>query len=128
MLLRNFWPLSWKTYFRKEDWTLALPPPNFDLFLIFSKIRSLKPFDNSWGNFYTMFFILNLKHCFTCGESIPYFSKIMQSSGNILQTIKCTLSVDWVLHKQVFIIDPPLYHAARPFSPSLRSKLAKVKE
>ena len=35
---------------------------------------SLKPFGNSWGNLYTKFAILDIKFCFTCGESELYWN------------------------------------------------------
>ena len=56
---------------RGETGHQALPPTNFEIFLIFSiLILSLKLFGNSWANACTKFIIIEIKSRFTCGESI----------------------------------------------------------
>ena len=41
LLLPNFWPLVPKSYFWKENWTLGLPPPIFEICLIFLNFSRL---------------------------------------------------------------------------------------
>ena len=41
-------------FFGKKTEHEALSPPNFNIFLIFAKILSLKSFSNLWGNSHTM--------------------------------------------------------------------------
>ena len=67
-LVSHFWLLLSKSHFLKRKWAIGFVSTLIWDFLKisqFPKILSLKSFGNPWGNFA----ILNIKFCFTCGES-----------------------------------------------------------
>ena len=71
LVLRKLWSLFSKIGFRKGDYELVCVSTQcWDFLFIFKfpQILSLKWFDNSWGNSYKTFLILDINFRFTFGE------------------------------------------------------------
>ena len=83
-----FWQLLSMCNFWKEDWALGCISTYFAHFSnisYFPKILSVKSFNNSWGNSRTKFIILDIKYCFTCGDS--NLSEIIKKLQNLMARI-----------------------------------------
>ena len=97
LLLRNFWsPLS-KSYFRKANWKLRSVPTHFQDFSFFILIswdpKSYVSFGNAWGNWYSVFFKLDINHRFTLLLKITKFYNII---SRIVESFSRPMVNSWI--------------------------------
>ena len=117
LLLPNFWTLLLKINVWRWDWPQACAPTQFwELFFLFkfSKIISLKLFDNSWKNPYRKVVILDFKFRFTCGWLILHRNTVIVK--NIMSmNIGVKIINYWALFKKLLLHSLDFFHQKRLF-------------
>ena len=88
LILHVFWQLLPIFNFWKEEWALgciSIYISHFSNISKFPKILSPKSFSNSFSNSCTKFVMLDIKYCFTCGDSD--LREIIKKCQNIMARI-----------------------------------------